>query len=88
MTINQLFKKKPQKELVEKVLNIFGLANFDDNKNLASDSEGIRDVSSNQTNAYSGSHSGFTGNFFRNVVDQAKTHIPSIGALRRTTNKV
>jgi len=61
---------------------------FDDNKNLASDSEGIRDVSSNQTNAYSGSHSGFTGNFFRNVVDQAKTHIPSIGALRRTTNKV
>lgn len=34
MTINQLFKKKPQKELVEKVLNIFGLANFDDNKNF------------------------------------------------------
>ena len=34
MTINQLFKKKPQKELVEKVLNIFGLSNFDDTKNF------------------------------------------------------
>ena len=51
---------------------------FDDNKNLASDSEGIRDVSSNQTTTYSGSHAGFTGNFFRSVV----------GALRRSTNKV
>ena len=58
---------------------------FNDNKNLASDSEGIRDISANQTNAYSGSHSGFSGNFFRNVVDQIQTHIPSIGALRRTT---
>ena len=61
---------------------------FDDNKNLASDSEGIRDVSSNQTTTYSGSHSGFTGNFFRSVVDEQKTHIPSIGALRRVSNKV
>ena len=61
---------------------------FDDNKNLASDSEGIRDVSSNQTTTYSGSHAGFTGNFFRSVVDEQKTHIPSIGALRRSTNKV
>ena len=61
---------------------------FDDNKNLASDSEGIRDVSSNQTTTLSGSHSGFTGNFFRNVVDEQKTHIPSIGALRRSTNKI
>ena len=34
MTINQLFKKKPQKELVEKVLNIFGLSSFDDSKNF------------------------------------------------------
>ena len=61
---------------------------FDDNKSLASDTEGIRDVSSNQTTTLSGSHSGFTGNFFRSVVDEQKTHIPSIGALRRTTNKI
>ena len=61
---------------------------FNDNKNLNTDTLGIRDVSSNQTNAYSGSHSGFTGNFFRSVVDEQKTHIPSIGALRRTTNKI
>jgi len=61
---------------------------FNDNKNLNTDTLGIRDVSANQANAYSGSHSGFTGNFFRSVVDEQKTHIPSIGALRRTTNKV
>ena len=61
---------------------------FDDNKDLSSDTDGIRDVSSNQTTTLSGSHSGFTGNFFRNVVDELKTHIPSIGALRRTTNKI
>ena len=61
---------------------------FDDNKNLNSDVAGIRDVSSNQTQTLSGSHSGFTGNFFRSVVDELKTHIPSIGALRRTTNKI
>ena len=61
---------------------------FDDNKSLASDTEGIRDVSSNQTTTLSGSHAGFTGNFFRSVVDEQKTHIPSIGALRRSTNKV
>jgi hypothetical protein len=61
---------------------------FDDNKSLASDTEGIRDVSSNQTTTLSGSHSGFTGNFFRSVVDEQKTHIPSIGALRRTTSKI
>ena len=61
---------------------------FDDNKNLNTDTAGIRDVSSNQTTTLSGSHSGFTGNFFRNVVDELKTHIPSIGALRRVTNKV
>ena len=61
---------------------------FDDNKDLTSDTEGIRDVSSNQTQTLSGSHSGFTGNFFRSVVDEQKSFIPSIGALRRTTNKV
>jgi len=61
---------------------------FDDNKNLASDSEGIRDVSANQTQTLSGSHSGFTGNFFRSVVDEQKTHIPNLGGLRRVTNKV
>lgn len=61
---------------------------FDDNKNLAADTEGIRDVSSNQTSTVSGSHNGFTGNFFRSVVDELKSHIPSIGALRRTTNKI
>ena len=61
---------------------------FNDDKDLTSDVEGIRDVSSNQTQTVSGSHSGFTGNFFRSVVDEQKTHIPSIGALRRTTNKI
>ena len=61
---------------------------FDDNKSLSSDTEGIRDVSSNQTTTLSGSHAGFTGNFFRSVVDEQKTHIPSIGGLRRSTNKV
>jgi hypothetical protein len=61
---------------------------FDDNKDLSSDTEGIRDVSSNQTTTYSGSHSGFSGNFFRSVVDELKSFIPSIGALRRTTNKI
>jgi hypothetical protein len=61
---------------------------FDDNKNLSSDTAGIRDISANQQSTYSGSHSGFTGNFFRSVVDELKTHIPSIGALRRSTNKV
>ena len=61
---------------------------FDDNKDLTSDTEGIRDVSSNQTTTLSGSHAGFTGNFFRSVVDELKTHIPSVGGLRRVTNKV
>ncbi len=61
---------------------------MNDNKDLSSDTVGIRDVSSNQTTTLSGSHSGFTGNFFRNVVDEQKTNIPSIGGLRRTTNKV
>jgi hypothetical protein len=30
MTINQLFKKKPSKELVEKLINTFGLMGFND----------------------------------------------------------
>ena len=42
---------------------------FDDNKSLTSDTEGIRDVSSNQTSTLSGSHNGFSGNPFRSVVD-------------------
>ena len=61
---------------------------MNDDKDLSSDTSGIRDVSSNQTQTLSGSHSGFTGNFFRNVVDELKTHIPSIGALRRSTDKI
>ena len=61
---------------------------FDDNKSLTSDTEGIRDVSSNQTSTLSGSHNGFSGNPFRSVVDEQKSFIPSIGALRRTTNKI
>ena len=61
---------------------------FNDNKNLATDTVGILDVSSKATPSTSGSHSGFSGNFFRNVVDETKTHIPSIGALRRVTNKI
>ena len=32
MTINQLFKTKPSKELIEELLNIYGLSGFDDNK--------------------------------------------------------
>ena len=61
---------------------------FDDNMDLSTDTDGIRDVSANQTTTYSGSHSGFTGNFFSNVTDETKTFIPSIGALRRVTNKI
>ena len=61
---------------------------FNDDKNLATDTVGIRDVSSTATTSTSGSHNGFTGNFFSNVVDETKTHIPSIGALRRVTNKI
>ena len=61
---------------------------FDDNMDLATDTDGIRDVSANQTTTYSGSHDGFTGNFFSNVVDETKSFIPSIGGLRRVTNKV
>ena len=61
---------------------------FDDNNDLSTDTNGIRDVSSNQTTTYSGSHVGFTGNFFRSVVDEQKSFIPSIGALRRVTNKI
>ena len=61
---------------------------MNDNKDLTSDTAGIRDVSSNQTTTLSGSHSGFTGNFFRSVVDEQKSFIPSIGALRRSTNKI
>ena len=61
---------------------------FDDNKDLSTDTDGIRDTSANQTFTMPGVHNGFTGNFFGNVVDQTKTHIPSIGALRRVTNKI
>ena len=61
---------------------------FDDNNDLSTDTDGIRDVSANSTNAYSGSHNGFTGNFFSSVVDETKSNVPSIGALRRTTNKI
>ena len=61
---------------------------FDDNKDLSSDTDGIRDVSANQTTTYSGSHDGFTGNFFRNITDETKSNVPSIGALRRVTNKI
>ena len=32
MTINQLFKKKPSKEFIEIILNLYGINNFDDNK--------------------------------------------------------
>ena len=61
---------------------------FDDNLDLSTDIDGIRDISANQTTTYSGSHSGFTGNFFGNVEDQTKSFVPSIGALRRVTNKI
>jgi len=44
MTINQLFKKKPQKDLVEKVLNIFGLSDFEDSKNFTK-----KDLENNDT---------------------------------------
>ena len=61
---------------------------FDDNQDLSSYAAGILDSRANQQLAFSGSYVGFTGNFYRNVVDELKTHIPSIGALRRTTNKI
>tara|TARA_R110000851_G_scaffold202155_3_gene353950 strand:+ start:12 stop:2279 length:2268 start_codon:yes stop_codon:yes gene_type:complete len=68
--------------------NLVTRYSFDDDKTFVGDTEGIRDVSSNQTTTISGSHNGFTGNFFSSVVDELKSHIPSIGALRRTTNKI
>ncbi len=68
--------------------NLVTRYSFDDNKDLSSDDDGIRDTSANQTFTMPGVHSGFTGNFFGNVVDETKTHIPSIGALRRVTNKI
>ena len=61
---------------------------FDDNQDLSSYTSGILDSRANQQLAVSGSYSGFTGNFYRNVEDELKTHIPSIGGLRRTTNKI
>jgi len=61
---------------------------FDDNQDLSSYTSGILDSRANQQLAVSGSYNGFTGNFYRNVVDELKTHIPSIGGLRRTTNKI
>jgi len=60
---------------------------FDDNKDLSS-SPSIRDTSANTTTSNPGGAIGFTGNFFANVVDETKTNIPSIGGLRRVTNKV
>ena len=32
MTINQLFKKKPSKEFIENILKLYGINNFEDNK--------------------------------------------------------
>lgn len=32
MTINQLFKKKPSKEFIEEILQLYGINNFEDNK--------------------------------------------------------
>ena len=32
MTINQLFKKKPSKEFIEEILLLYGINNFEDNK--------------------------------------------------------
>ena len=61
---------------------------FDDDKDLSSDTDGIRDVSANQTFTMPGVHNGFTGNFFGNVVDETKSNVPSIGAMRRVTNKI
>tara|TARA_Y100000593_G_scaffold1198_1_gene2416 strand:+ start:6474 stop:12662 length:6189 start_codon:yes stop_codon:yes gene_type:complete len=61
---------------------------FDDNQDLSTYAGGVLDSRAEQQKAYSGSYVGFTGNFFSNVVDELKTHIPSIGALRRTTKKI
>ena len=61
---------------------------FDDNQDLSTYAGGILDSRAEQQKAFSGSYVGFTGNFFRSVVDEQKTHIPSIGALRRTTKKI
>ena len=61
---------------------------FNDNEDLSTDTDGILDSRANQQLAYSGSHSGYTGNFYSNVIDELQTYIPSIGALRRTNNKI
>ena len=61
---------------------------FDDNQDLSSYAAGILDSRAEQQKAFSGSYVGFTGNFYRNVVDELKTHIPSVGALNRTSKKI
>ena len=61
---------------------------FDDNQDLSSYTAGILDSRAEQEKAVSGSYVGFTGNFYRNVVDELKTNIPSIGALNRSGKKI
>ena len=44
MTINQLFTKKPSKELIEKLIQSFGLSDFNDDKIFSK-----RDIDKNNT---------------------------------------
>ena len=61
---------------------------FDDNKSLT-EGASIRDVSSNQTLAFSGSAIGFGGvNSFETLVDRTKTLVPNHGPNRRNSEKI
>tara|TARA_A100001015_G_scaffold122779_1_gene136103 strand:- start:1230 stop:5660 length:4431 start_codon:yes stop_codon:yes gene_type:complete len=61
---------------------------FDDNKSL-SEGATIRDISSNQTLAFSGSAIGFGGaNTFETLVDRTKTLVPNHGPNRRMSEKI
>ena len=68
--------------------NLVTRFSFDDNKALTEGAT-IRDVSSNQTLAFSGSAIGFGGtNSFETLVDRTKTLVPNHGPYRRTGQKI
>ena len=68
--------------------NLVKRFSFDDNKALT-EGASIRDISSNQTLAFSGSAIGFAGaNPFETLVDRTKTLVPNHGPYRRTGEKI
>ena len=60
---------------------------FDDNKDLSVDAS-IPDVSAKTTDVVNATAVGFTGNFFKDVVDRTKVKVPNLGPSRRASNKI